>query len=88
MHIAHRIQIYLVKNVLYLSRCQKMQRIRRLLLLAERYVSTIEATHPSNRSILPHAAMFRGRPLRIKIIYDTKKEEFTIEVHLAVKYRI
>ena len=58
-----------------------MQRIRRLLLLAERYVSTIEATHPSNRSILPHAAMFRGRPLRIKIIYDTKKEEFTIEVH-------
>jgi hypothetical protein len=71
-----------------MSRCQKMQRIRRLLLLAERYVSTIEATHPSNRSILPHAAMFRGRPLRIKIIYDTKKEEFTIEVDLAVKYCI
>ena len=57
-----------------------MQRIRRLLLLGERYVSTIEATHPSNRSILPHAAMFRGRPLRIKIFHDTKKEEFTLEV--------
>jgi hypothetical protein len=60
-----------------------MQRIRRLLLLGERYVSTIEAaTHAINRSILPHAAMFRGRPLRIKIIYDTKKEEFTLDVNI------
>ena len=59
-----------------------MQRIRRLLLLAERYVSTLESTQATNRNILPHAALFRGRPLKIKVINDAKKEEFVIEVRL------
>ena len=61
-------------------RCQKLQRNRRLLLLAERYVSTIESTYANNRIILPHAALFRGRPLKIKVINDAKKEEFIVEV--------
>lgn len=59
----------------------KMQKIRRLLLLAERYVSTIEETHPAKRTILPHAASFHGRAIKIKIITEGSKNDFTVNSH-------
>ena len=52
-----------------------MQKIRRLLLLAERYVSTIEETHPAKRTILPHAGSFHGRAIKIKVITEGSKKE-------------
>ena len=60
----------------------RMQKIRRLLLLAERYVSTIEETHPAKRTILPHAASFFGRAIKIKIMTEgSKKEDFSVNSH-------
>ena len=60
----------------------RMQKIRRLLLLAERYVSTIEETHPAKRTILPHAASFHGRAIKIQIVSEgSKKEDFSINSH-------
>ena len=60
----------------------RMQKIRRLLLLAERYVSTIEQTHPAKRTILPHSASFHGRSIKIKVANESnKKEDFTIDSH-------
>ena len=60
----------------------RMQKIRRLLLLAERYVSTIEETHPAKRTILPHAGSFHGRAIKIKVITEgSKKEDLIINSH-------
>ncbi len=57
-----------------------MLRVSRLLLLAERYVSTIESTHPCQRNLPPHAETFRGRPLKIKVVHENRKEEIDFEV--------
>ena len=60
----------------------KMQKIRRLLLLAERYVSTTEETHPAKRTILPHAGSFYGRAIEIKVVTEgNKKENITVNSH-------
>jgi hypothetical protein len=58
----------------------RLQMIRRLVVLAERYVSSVEEVHVGNRLILPHAATFHGQPIRIKILYEPRKDEFSIEV--------
>ena len=60
----------------------RMQKIRRLLLLAERYVSTIEETHPAKRTIQPHAGSFHGRAIKIKIITEgSKKDDLIVNSH-------
>ena len=58
----------------------RLQKIRRLIQLAERYVSSVEEAHSGNRVILPHAASFHGQPVRIKVIMEPKKDEFNIDV--------
>ena len=58
----------------------RLQMIRRLINLAERYVNKVEETHPGNRTLRPHATTFYGPPLQIKVIYESKKDEFMIEV--------
>ena len=58
----------------------RLQMIRRLINLAERYVSAVEESHPGNRNLRPHATTFYGPPIQIKVIYESKKDEFMMEV--------
>lgn len=60
-----------------------LQKIRRLLLLAERYVSRVEEAFPTARTILPHAATFLGRPLMIEVVHTSegkREERFFVQV--------
>ena len=59
----------------------KIQKIRRLLLLAEKYIMSVEVLFNGKRTILPHASTFYGRPLTIKVRVEPQKEEFDIESH-------
>ena len=60
----------------------RLQQTTRILHLAERYISCIEQSYPNVRVILPHAAAYHGRAVRIKVSVHLKKDEFTIEVRL------
>ncbi|XP_069185948.1 ubiquitin carboxyl-terminal hydrolase 24 isoform X1 [Procambarus clarkii] len=63
------------------SRNNCLQHIRRVLLLAERYVSCIEEQHPGPRSLPPHGASFTGTPVILHVICDSSKMEINIECH-------
>ncbi|XP_068095521.1 ubiquitin carboxyl-terminal hydrolase 24 isoform X1 [Hyperolius riggenbachi] len=62
-------------------RSTKLVIIERLLLLAERYVITIEDLYSVPRTILPHGASFHGHLLTLNLNYESTKETFTIEAH-------
>ncbi|MEQ2206568.1 hypothetical protein XENOCAPTIV_000088 [Xenoophorus captivus] len=57
----------------------KLVIIERLLLLAERYVITIEDMYSFPRTILPHGASFNGHPVTLHITYESTKDTFTLE---------
>ncbi|KAG7228832.1 hypothetical protein INR49_008610 [Caranx melampygus] len=59
----------------------KLVIIERLLLLAERYVITIEDMYSVPRTILPHGASFNGHPVTLHITYESTKDTFTLETH-------
>ena len=60
----------------------KLQKIRRLLLLAEKYITSIEVLFDGKRSIVPHAASFYGRPITIQIKFELpRRDEFELESH-------
>ena len=59
----------------------KLQKIRRLLLLAEKYITSIEVLFDGKRTILPHAASFYGRPLTLQVRLESRREEFELESH-------
>jgi len=60
----------------------KLQKIRRLLLLAEKYILSIEVLFDGQRTILPHGASFFGRPVTIQVRVETpKREEFEVASH-------
>ncbi|XP_023809754.1 ubiquitin carboxyl-terminal hydrolase 24 isoform X4 [Oryzias latipes] len=63
------------------SRSTKLVIIERLLLLAERYVITIEDMYSVPRTILPHGASFNGHPVALHIVYESTKNTFTLETH-------
>ncbi|RVE73915.1 hypothetical protein OJAV_G00036080 [Oryzias javanicus] len=63
------------------SRSTKLVIIERLLLLAERYVITIEDMYSVPRTILPHGASFNGHPVVLHITYESTKDTFTLETH-------
>jgi ubiquitin carboxyl-terminal hydrolase 9/24 len=64
------------------SKGLKLQKIRRLLLLAEKYILSIEVLFDGQRTILPHGASFFGRPLTILVRVETpKREEFKVASH-------
>ncbi|XP_041125649.1 ubiquitin carboxyl-terminal hydrolase 24 isoform X3 [Polyodon spathula] len=63
------------------SRSTKIIIIERLLLLAERYVLTIEDLYSVPRTILPHGASFHGHPVTLHIAYESTKDTFTLEAH-------
>uniref|UniRef100_A0A8D0HEE5 Ubiquitin specific peptidase 24 n=1 Tax=Sphenodon punctatus TaxID=8508 RepID=A0A8D0HEE5_SPHPU len=62
-------------------RSTKLVIIERLLLLAERYVITIEDFYSVPRTILPHGASFHGHLLTLNVTYESTKDTFTIEAH-------
>lgn len=62
-------------------RSTKLVIIERLLLLAERYVITIEDLYSVPRTILPHGASFHGHLLTLNLNYESTKDTFTIEAH-------
>uniref|UniRef100_A0A8C6PJW9 Ubiquitin carboxyl-terminal hydrolase 24 n=1 Tax=Nothobranchius furzeri TaxID=105023 RepID=A0A8C6PJW9_NOTFU len=59
----------------------KLVIIERLLLLAERYVITIEDLYSFPRTILPHGASFNGHPVALHVTYESTKDTFTLETH-------
>ncbi|KAM6921458.1 ubiquitin carboxyl-terminal hydrolase 24 isoform 3-T3 [Xenentodon cancila] len=59
----------------------KLVIIERLLLLAERYVITIEDMYSVPRTILPHGASFNGHPVTLHITYESTKDTFALETH-------
>ncbi|KFM65449.1 Ubiquitin carboxyl-terminal hydrolase 24, partial [Stegodyphus mimosarum] len=63
------------------KRSSKFQNICRLLQIAERYISSIEESHLSPRTILPHGTSFLGHPLLLKICIDSTKEEYVVVTH-------
>ncbi|XP_014661859.1 PREDICTED: ubiquitin carboxyl-terminal hydrolase 24-like [Priapulus caudatus] len=62
------------------SRVGRLQNIERLLLIAERYVTTVEDHHVP-RTILPHALSFHGHPVALHVACDAPKHEFSINAH-------
>ncbi|XP_071548346.1 ubiquitin carboxyl-terminal hydrolase 24-like isoform X1 [Panulirus ornatus] len=58
-----------------------IQHIRRVLVLAERYVSTIEEQHPGPRSLPPHGASFTGTPVVLHVTCDSSKMDVNLECH-------
>ena len=64
------------------SKGLKLQKIRRLLLLAERYITSIEVLFDGTRTIPPHAASFYGRPITLTIKFESpRRDEFELESH-------
>ena len=60
----------------------KLQKIRRLLLLAEKYINSIEVLFDGKRTIQPHAASFYGRPVTLQVRLESpRREEFELESH-------
>ena len=49
--------------------------------LAEKYVSNVEVLFNGKRTIPPHAAVFYGRPLKIVVKVEPRKEEFVLGCH-------
>ena len=52
-----------------------------MLLLAEKYITSIEVLFDGKRTILPHAASFYGRPLTLQVRLESRREEFELESH-------
>ena len=67
-----------------LTRSANLLNIERVLLIAERYIISVEELHTAARSILPHGASFQGLPLNFTAICDALKKEFPIQV---IQYR-
>lgn len=63
------------------SRTSCIQHIRRVLVLAERYISSIEEQHPGPRSLPPHGASFTGVPIILNITCDSNKLDVKLECH-------
>ncbi|KAB1268965.1 Ubiquitin carboxyl-terminal hydrolase 24 [Camelus dromedarius] len=64
----------------YNKQSTKLVIIERLLLLAERYVITIEDFYSVPRTILPHGASFHGHLLTLNVTYESTKDTFTVEL--------
>jgi len=63
-----------------LGRSANLLNIERVLLIAERYIISVEELHTAARSILPHGASFQGLPLTFIAVCDAHKKEFPVQV--------
>lgn len=57
-----------------------IQHIRRVLVLAERYICSIEEQHPSPRSLPPHGSSFTGTPVMLYVTCDSNRMDVNLEV--------
>lgn len=63
-----------------LGRSANLLNIERLLLIAERYIMSVEEFHTAPRTISPHGASFQGQPMVLQVVCESHKQEFTIKV--------
>lgn len=63
------------------SRNSCIQHIRRVLVLAERYICCIEEQHPSPRSLPPHGSSFTGTPVMLYVTCDSIRMDVNLECH-------
>ncbi|XP_068228806.1 LOW QUALITY PROTEIN: ubiquitin carboxyl-terminal hydrolase 24-like [Palaemon carinicauda] len=63
------------------SKSSCMQHIRRVLILAERYISNIEELHPGSRSLPPHGTSFTGTPFILTVTCDSNRMDIKLECH-------
>ncbi|CAH1774066.1 unnamed protein product [Owenia fusiformis] len=63
------------------SKSAKLLNIERLLLIAERYIMTVEDTHTTQRTILPHGTSFQGQPITLYISCESPKTDFSQVAH-------
>jgi len=73
-------ELFLRSFYCLLSRSANLLNIERVLLIAERYIISVEELHSAARSILPHGASFQGLPLTFNVVCDAHKKEFPIQV--------
>ena len=59
--------------------------MERLLLIAERYILTVEESHVANRAIPPHGASFHGHPLTLYVTCENPKMDFNILVSVVIR---
>ena len=55
--------------------------IERLLLLMQRYISSVEESHHFPRVHPPHGSCFHGHPVLILASQEFTKNEFTLQVN-------
>ena len=75
--------IYLLNY--YYVRSSNLLNIERLLLIAERYVVTVEEMYAPPRTIQPHGASFQGLQITLNITADSPKMDFQIQASCARK---
>jgi len=63
-------------------RSSNLLNIERLLLIAERYVVTVEELYTAPRTIQAHGASFQGPQITLNIASDSPKMEFEIQASL------
>ena len=63
-----------------LTRTSCLQHLRRVLQLAEYYISIVEENYQGKRSFPPHAATFTGKPIVLHVIGDNNKLELNLHV--------
>ena len=75
-----------LKNFSYsILRSANLQGIERLLLIAERYITTVEELHVSPRTILPQGSSFQGTPVSLYVVSESPKMDFVIKVTFLCK---
>ena len=57
--------------------------IERLLLLMQRYISSVEESHHYTRVHPPHGSCFHGHPVLILASQEFTKNEFTLQVAMV-----
>ncbi|KAL3868453.1 hypothetical protein ACJMK2_041259 [Sinanodonta woodiana] len=70
-----------VANIPPPTKSQKQLNIERLLWIADQYVLSVEETHTSPRTILPHGASFQGYQINLFVTSETPKQEFMLLCH-------
>ncbi|KAG1652915.1 Ubiquitin carboxyl-terminal hydrolase 24 [Nymphon striatum] len=63
------------------SRSTSLRNLKRILLIAQKYIVSIEELHVGQRTMLPHGASFHGYPISLQILVDSNKEVFALLCH-------
>ncbi|CAM1321691.1 USP24 (predicted) [Pycnogonum litorale] len=63
------------------SRATTLRNLKRILLIAIRYIHTIEELYEGPRTILPHGVSFHGHPIILNVSSDNDKNSFRLHCH-------